>query len=379
VKSLARWAVVYWLLAPVVFSAQAGFTSMYIFGDGVCTTTNNPNAGQYYYGLRRSNGRVWVEVLAQRQGLSADSITNANWSNSTNNWSYYGQFSPVLVTNLNNFNPPADANTALFVVWVCDADFVGDMGNIYPYYGTDITQWTNAIYQSLTNHWNIITNLYYADGARTLIMPNAVDITEIPQYSGIAISAPADQSFIRQQVMDFNAAFAVTLSNAMASLPGLTIYEPDMFSLLDNVLTNAAAYGLTNVLYDGYTMDAYEASGYGFPSASTNGYGTNFIFWDPSDPTAQFHEVIADVVQQLISPVKISKLKLLNSSNRVDVVNVPVGLNGFVDGRTNVVLGSWTPQGNINSTNATQTIFFPPAAGSLEFYRLRFPFAWTWP
>ena len=55
-----------------------------------------------------------------------------------------------------------------------------DMGNIYP--STNIVTWTNAINQSLTNHWNIITNLYYAKGARTLVMPNAVDITEIPEY-----------------------------------------------------------------------------------------------------------------------------------------------------------------------------------------------------
>ena len=104
---------------------------MYIFGDGACTTTTNTSSGGLYYGLRNSNGRVWVEVLAQRQGLSADSITNADWSNSINNYSYYGQFSPILVTNLNSFIPPADGNTALFVVWVCDADFVGDMEYIY--------------------------------------------------------------------------------------------------------------------------------------------------------------------------------------------------------------------------------------------------------
>ena len=29
-------------------------------------------------------------------------------------------------------------------------------------------------------------------------------------------------------------------------LPGITIYVPDFFALLDNMLTNAAAYGLTN-------------------------------------------------------------------------------------------------------------------------------------
>ncbi len=40
----------------------------------------------------------------------------------------------------------------------------------------------------------------------------------------------------------------------MVSCPGLTIYEPDFFSLLDNILTNAAAYGVTNALYLGQTL-----------------------------------------------------------------------------------------------------------------------------
>lgn len=168
-KKISQIGFAIFLLGIVTFQTQAAFTSLYIFGDGICTTTNNSSAGQYYYGLRESNGRVWVEVLAQRLGLGANSITNVNWSNSANNWSYYGQYSPNLITNLNHFARPSDAGTALFVVWVNDADFVGDMGNIYfAGYSTNATKWNNAINQSLSNHWNIITNLYYAKGAQVL-------------------------------------------------------------------------------------------------------------------------------------------------------------------------------------------------------------------
>ena len=184
-KRLIGFAAVIWLFGFVIIPVGATFTSLYIFGDGISTTTNNPTAGQFYYGLRRSNGRVWVEVLAQRQGLGANSSTNANWSNCTNNWSYYGQFSFNLAASINNCQRPSDAATALFVVWVCDADFVNDMGTIYP--STNIVTWTNAINQSLTNHYRVVTNLY-ARGARTLVMPNAVDITEIPQYNSLIIT-----------------------------------------------------------------------------------------------------------------------------------------------------------------------------------------------
>ena len=361
------------LFGLAVCSAQAAFSSLYIFGDGVSTTTNNTSGLTNYYGNRYSNGRVWVEVLAQQQGLGANSITNVNWSNSTNNWSFYRDFSPLLVTNVNHFTAPPDAATALFVVWVNDADFVNDMGTIYP--STNIVTWTNAINQSLTNHWNIITNLYYAKGARTLIMPNAVDITETPQYDN---NPAATKSFIRQRIVGFNTAFTALLNQAGTSLPGITIYEPDFFSLLDNVLTNAAAYGLTNTLYNGVSIDAVTAVNYGFPSASINGYGTNYIFWDPTDPTAKLHAVLADITQQLISPVQISNITSLNGSNQLVVANVPIGQNGLVLGCTNLAMPSWTTNVTFVSSNTTQTIYVTNS-GPQWFYRLSFPYSWTWP
>ena len=368
-KSLIGFAAVVLLFGLVVVRAQVAFTSLYIFGDGISTTTNNPSAGQYYYGLRRSNGRVWAEVLAQRQGLGANSTTNVNWSNSSNNWSYYGQYSSNLAQNLNSFHAPSDAATALFVVWVNNADFVNDMGTIYP--SLNIAMWMNAVNQSLTNHWRVITNLYYAKGARTLVMPKAVDITEIPEYNG---SPAADKSFIRQRIIDFNTGFTALLNQARTSLPGMTIYEPDFFSLLDNILTNAAAYGLTNVQSDGANTDVIEDDS--LADKSLNGPGTNYVFWDATDPTAKAHEVMADVVQQIIAPVRISQITLLNGTNRLDLANAPIGLNGVVQAGPNFV--NWMSVTNFKSTNVTQALFVP-VSGPLQFYRLNFSFAWTWP
>jgi len=362
------------LVGLVVFPARAAFTSLYIFGDGVSTTTKNPFAGQYLYGLRKSNGRVWVELLAQRQGLGANSITNVNWSNSSNNWSYYGQASSNLEATVNQYVAPPDVQTALFVVWVNDADFVNDMTSVYP--STNIGLWTAANNQSLTNHYNIVTNLY-AKGVRTLLMPNAVDVTEIPAYDKLQVNSPAVRNFIRQQVINFNTAFSTMLSNAMVSRPGLKIYQPDFFTLLDNVLTNSVAYGLTNALNGGVSEDAYDDPAL-FATLDINGPGTNYIFWDSTDPTAKLHEIIADTAQDLISPAQTSKLAWLGGSNRLDMTNMPIGLSGILQGSTNLALTNWTTVTSFNSTNSTQSVFVP-ISGPLEFYRLNFPFAWTWP
>ncbi len=100
-KSLGCLIVAVLLFRSFVFPARAEFTSLYAFGDGVCTTTNGPG-GDSYYGNRKTNGRIWIEVLAQWQGLTYDS---------NKNFSYYGHFSSNLVAHLNNFVPPADTNT----------------------------------------------------------------------------------------------------------------------------------------------------------------------------------------------------------------------------------------------------------------------------
>jgi phospholipase/lecithinase/hemolysin len=394
VKGFVRVTCCILLFGLVESQAQTAFTSLYIFGDGVSTTTNNPVAGyEPYYGLRRSNGRVWVELLAQELNLTNNywysnspanqlsytnlSASSTNWSYSSNNCSYYGNYSSNLMTELNSFSAPANASNALFIVWVNDADFVNDMANIYESSGdTNITLWTNAINQSLTNHYNAITNLY-AKGVRTLLMPNAVDITEIPEYD--LDTSSADKSFIRQMVIYFNTAFTPVLSNAMASCPGLTIYEPDFFSLLDNILVDPTAYGVTNALYQGQSIDVIEAYYYGLlPNDNVNGPGTNYIFWDVTDPTAKVHAIMAGLVKQLIAPVQIGQITSQNATNQLNLTNVPVGLNGIVLGSTNLALTNWTTVTNFNSTNSVQPVFVP-MSGPMQFYQLYFPFSWTWP
>lgn len=391
-------------LGGLAFSARASFSALYAFGDGVCTTTNNAYPGVQYYGKRYTNGRVWLEVLAQRQGLAYDY---------TKNRSFYGNYSTILVTNISKFVAPPDVANDLFVIWVCDADFVSDMGAISPY--SNLTAWNNAIALSLTNHYSIITNLY-AKGVRTLILPTAVDITEVPYYSGM--SSTSDKAFIRGRCNYFNTNLVALAGQIKKMHPDLNIYVPDIFSLLDNVLTNAASYGLTNALLNGHTT--YATSYYG-TQAATNGLGTNFVFWDYLDPSAQMHEIIADTVQQMISPVQINSLAQINGSNQLNIVNMPVGLNGYLDGSTNLAQASnWTLVTNFNSTSTAQSIFVvtpplpagfgaggsggagglsgPPIPGqgsgsgtgssqtstfnsqvAVQFYRLRFPYAWQWP
>lgn len=356
-KRLFRFTACVLLLGLLHFRAEAQFTSLYVFGDGMCTTTNNYASNpSWYYGHRYCNGRVWVEVLSQWQGLAYDS---------NKNWSFYGHYSPNLVTNTSNFVAPADIGSALVAVWVNDADFVGNLENpnFRPLDMSKIVIWTNAINQSLSNHQAAIQTLY-GKGVRTLLMPNAVDLTKVPAYSGFSA---ANKSFVRQRTIDFNTGFSLVLSNSTATLPGLTIYAADVFGLLDDVHAYPAKYGFTDV-----TSDCVD-DGYTTLNGPTAGW---YAFWDDTNPTAKFQLILADRFEQLISPMRFGAVTVLGDTTRLDLSHVPVGRDGVLEGSTDFV--NWGADQSITSTNISQSLF-APANEPRRFYRARFPLVWSWP
>lgn len=399
VKIILQFTLGLCLVASTALPAFGGYSSLYVFGDTLSATADtNPNNGSpgppSYYGYRWSNGRVWVEVLAQRQGVSIPY-----------NNSYYDHNSTLTLADVNNFQPPADVANDLFVVWVCNADTF-DCSVDYTS-GNINAQWQIAIAQDQINNLQIITTLY-AKGVRTLILPNAVDISKVPGFTGTSFYAPF-ANYMHNGCIEYNVAFSNTINQAAALCPGLQIYTPDYYTLLNSVLANPGYYGLSNVLNGGYSIDAID--NYSPKVPPLNGSANNYIYWDQQDPTAKFHEIIADVAQQIISPAQINQLTVFAGSNRLDVVNMPLGLSGFVIGSTNLSVGGWTSVTNFSSTSLNQSIFvnaapLPPAVpasgtggdGSInpndtnnvgatyiapfspaQFYELQFPFAWSWP
>ena len=364
-KCVAQIVLAYLFSGWVALTANADYTSLRVYGDSLSCTTNNPSAGPSYYGQRYSNGRVWVEVLAQLQGLT--------FSNSLNN-SYYGNYSTNILNTVKAAAAPQDSNTTLVVVWANNADLF----DLAQYTTTTLTTWTNTIKQSQTNHYSIITNLY-AKGIRTLVMPNVVDLSTIPQCNH---SSGGYTNTIHQKCLAYNAAFTNTLNRAKADCPGLVIYSPDFYTLLTNLFAYPSDYGVTNALfnYGGIIASVDAINGLGGSPLVTSNPGTNYIFWDPFNPSAKVHNWMASLAQQLISPVNIGQIVPFNGSNRLDIVNVPVGLtNGcLVLGRTNLTAGNWTTNLVFTSTNISQSVFVP-GSGPQWFYRLSFPVTWTWP
>lgn len=349
------------VMLPVA-QAAAAFSSLYAFGDGVCTTTDNEaNLPTLYHEKRYCNGRVWIEVLCEWQGITY---------NAGNNLSYYGHDSAKLVTNTNNFAAPADAATALFVVWCNNADFVlFAFANNPPYSSGNIPAWTTFINQSITRHTQAVTTLYNK-GARTLVMPKACDISATPAFD----LTPNDSAFIRNRAIQFNLAFDAAMTTLASAKPGLVIHRPDTFTFFEQVLVNPGAYGLINPGIDALTD-------LGNPSM-VSGPGTTYIFWDDLGPTAKFQMHLAELVQQLISPVKVTSLTRTGSTAQLVVGHVPLQREGFVEG-CGALLPPWQPDTSIlvpftSGGSTTSTITFS-APNAKRFYRVAFPVVWTWP
>lgn len=350
------------LLTVLPMQRTAAFTSLYVFGDGVCTTTvtHANNLKLKYYGNRYCNGRVWVEVLAQWQGLAFDSARNK---------SYFGQDSGELITNINTFTAPADVATALFVVWCNDADVLEfSQVNTPPYSSGDLAAWTSFITQAVNRHTTAATNLYNK-GVRTIIMPKAVDVTAAPYYS---LSA-TDKAFMRQRVIEFNVSLEAAMISLMSSRAGLRIHLPDTFGFFDQVLATPSAYGLVNTGIDAVSNIAIP---------SFTGPGASYIFWDYVHPTAKLQIYLADLSQKMISPVKVNAISRSGNTSQITIANIPLGRQGIVEGSSNLQ-PPWNPDvtftqpfsaggsttGNVNATSTAPS----------RFYRVKFPVVWTWP
>lgn len=399
-KSRIYFASCILLLSLIVVPVRAAYTSFYVFGDCISTATANSVIGSGYYGDRWSNGRTWVEMLAQQQGLLSN-FTNNNFAN---NVSYWGNTSGDLVGEVNSFTAPTNPGSALVVIWVNNADLYFPTTDNSP----TLAKFTTVINQAQTNHYKAITNLY-AKGIRTLIMPNVVDISTIPACN----KDTANTNLYHQASVNYNTAFNATLNRARINCPGLTIFVPDYYTLLKDMIAHSANYGLTNALQYGLSIDALTALGTG--TSLTSGPGTNYIFWDSLDPSAKVHYIMANVAQQMISPVHISQIVLQGASNRLDVVNMPVGMTGAVEGSTNMNAWTWTSAASFTATNPAQSLLVqstfqaqgssqipfrpngqdpsgPPMPGggggggtnsapepTMQLYRLRLPYAWVWP
>ena len=320
------------LLAIVTARATAGYTAIYAFGDGVCTTTGapDPSPASLYFGKRYCNGPVWIEDLSALQGLSY---------NATINHSYFGQDSVELKANVTALTP-INPTTALFIVWSANADFVKYANDGTPWKSSSLTIWNNKITTSIADQTTAITTLYNK-GARVIVMPNAANVAAVPFYN---FRPQSEKDFFRDRVISFNTQFTTAMTNLAASpsMPGLKIIRPDVFTFFEQVQANPTAYGMINPYPDNAAiLDESDTS--------FTGPGANYVFWDDLHPTAKFQSRLADFVNPLID-------------NTPPVLSMPGDLVKEAGGPTGAVVTFTTSASDAVSGSRPTTA--TPASGS---------------
>lgn len=261
--------------------AQAGMiTGIVSFGDSLCDVGNTylavgiPQSPPYDSG-RYSNGPIWLEYLAGGLGVAsplpslAGGLDNA-WGGAQTGegLSYMG--TPNIGTQISAF---LASNTLsggeLITIWGGANDFLN----------AGVTDPT-AVVADLASEIRTLASA----GGKVFMAPNLPLLGETPAVRALGPAAVAGMNAL-------TSAFNVLLHDELDSLArelSVTIYQPDIGALFQNVLANPSAYGFTNV------TDPLLFSG----DPGQSGY----LFWDTVHPTAQASRIIAQVAAASMVP-----------------------------------------------------------------------------
>ena len=374
--SLPLFSLFVWMSLGTL-NSLAGFSSMYVFGDSLSAVTGSaadvlkpPGASATnYWNGRFSNGQVWVEYLAALQGIPFD----------TNHvFAHFGNDAQLvhdnIVSRFSGYTPPPDISTSLYIFWSgcsdCFLPAFEEAMQVSEGTNVDAYSWTASISNEMVAI-SASVDVLYSQGVRTLLLPNAVDVSTIPYFTFALTNITNYYSLlasVHAGVQQYNAALAVTLNQLRAEYPALTLYSPDFYADFNFALANAAIYGLTKT-----NVDALEDPA--LTNKSFTGPGANYVFWDWLHPTTKLHAAVAGSVEGIFLPMRIKQLTIAGGSNRFDLVNLPVGLTGKLESTTNLANpGGWTNRASIVATGATQSVFISTnGLGNRCFFRLSFP------
>ena len=270
-------------------------SALFVFGDSLSDTGNLfaasvgtvPPAATYRDG-RFSNGPVWVDRLSAVSGLAltpttqifaptADGINFAFGCATSGTANVFGGGLPGLTQQLGMFqgllgggliNPDADA---LYILWAGANDYLG--GGIF-----DPTI-------PVGNLSAAIAELYGLRGRRFLV-PNLPDLGATP------LGAAVDPVGLTTLTDFHNTSLTLALGNLSATLSGIEIVALDVHQAFDDLLTDPAAFGLTNPF-----VPCLDATITGLPTGAcpdVAGFDAGgAVFWDPLHPTAKVHRVLA--------------------------------------------------------------------------------------
>ena len=283
------------LLFLVAVPAASGYNALYAFGDSLTDTGNNPaSPATSYYNGRYSNGPLWVEYMSTNLGFAFVQ---------SNNYAYSGSETADALLAVQNLPPPVNAATTLFAVWSGGNDFL-DNASLTSQQNDPL--WAGVISNAVYNLTNAVAVLY-ADGARTIIVPNLPDLSKLPVASAFT---SAYRTYMSGKIGLYNTNLLQALNQVRSGRPNLDLLCPNIFTNFNNILANPAAYGFTKS-----TAGALEDSS--LSDKSFNGPGSDYVFWDVIHPTTKAHALIANWIFSTLPSTAPIPLSIQKSAGRI--------------------------------------------------------------
>lgn len=242
---------------------------MVVFGDSLSDTgtvfraTNGlyPPDPPYFQG-RYSNGRVWVEYLADRLNLSASKINNFACGGATSGSNSNGLV-PGLLSQVQSFTPTnarVDA-AALYVLWAGANDYL---------------QGASEATTPVKNVMDAIESLSGA-GAKRILVANLPNLGQLP-----ATRNTSKSTNLTALTEAHNQGLRRSLKLLGQQQPDLKIMVLDANALYQEAITQSAKFGFTNV------------TGACVSGSSACSHPEQFLFWDGIHPTTTAHQVLGE-------------------------------------------------------------------------------------
>lgn len=292
--TISRFLLAFSLLIPASAFALP-YSALYIFGDSLSdsgnvaalTSSTQPGPNTAYTQARFTNESNYADGLAAQLGLSAapSLLGGTNFAFGGARTSSHPDLGPnasVLGQVSTFISQPgsADAN-ALYVV-LGGANSVRDA----------IVTFDPATAVSAANDITFAINALYNEGARHFLVGNSPNLARVPAINGL--NNPALSGFATSMSTLFNTVLSNNLDTRMVTDLGIDIRRLDIFAILEDVVTNSAAYGFTNPTGQCYTGDD---QGYTTPPIAAPGLTctnpNSYVFWDYIHPTSATHSILA--------------------------------------------------------------------------------------
>lgn len=242
---------------------------LYVFGDSLSDVGSvfRATGGMYpphptYFQGRYSNGRVWVEYLADRLHLSSSQTNNFAYGGATTG-SDRNSLVPGLLTQVQSFTQTHQQTlpNALYVLWAGANDYLqGVSGATVP-----VENVTRAI-SSLADV-----------GAKNILVASLPDLGQLP-----ATRTGVNSASLSALTQAHNQGLRRSLKLLSQQYSDLQIVTLDANTLYREAITNPKAFGFTNVI------SACLSGSYAC------GNPDQFLFWDGIHPTTAAHRILGE-------------------------------------------------------------------------------------